>query len=291
VNELVFSCPLCGGQKSSVFARPVFRDEALNYRLCANCGLVYQSPRKTPEELAAFYEREYRRLYQGSEEPTAKDLAVQQGRAQALGAFLQDRLPAVKRHLDIGCSAGLLLKHLNGLYGCQSVGIEPGQAYRAYAQKDGIPIYPTLEDLRASFAERFDLISLAHVLEHLPEPHAYLASLRETLLTQDGTLLVEVPNLYAHDSFETAHLVAYSSHTLSQMLATAGFAVLALREHGRPRSEILPLYITVLARPSKQRSALPIQPERNVRLKRRVGLLRRRLLTRLSPRRAWRRMV
>jgi 2-polyprenyl-3-methyl-5-hydroxy-6-metoxy-1,4-benzoquinol methylase len=40
--------------------------------------------------------------------------------------------------------------------------------------------------MEASGSERFDLISLIHVLEHLPDPVSSLAQLRERWLTPDG---------------------------------------------------------------------------------------------------------
>jgi hypothetical protein len=129
---------------------------------------------------------------------------------------------------------------------------------------------------------------MAHVLEHLPDPVRYLAGLRESLLERDGWLLIEVPNLYAHDSFEIAHLVSFSAHTLRQTLGRAGFEIVALEAHGRPRSRILPLYLTTLARPAQANQAAQVQPESRVRLKRWWGMRRRGLLSRVFPRWAWR---
>ncbi len=84
-------CPLCGGSRSNLFDRRSFRGQEVTNRICASCGLVFQSPRMADDELAAFYEQEYRQLYQGDQEPSAKDLAVQRlrgklhGMAQAYG--------------------------------------------------------------------------------------------------------------------------------------------------------------------------------------------------------------
>ena len=197
-------------------------------------------------ELDAFYQQEYRQLYQGSPGPSPKDLAVQVDRAGVLVSFAQGLIPRIESHLDIGCSAGLLLQGFQHAYGCRSVGVEPGTAYREYVQAQGLTVFASLDDLPPT---RFDLVSLAHVLEHIPDPRAYLARLRQEWLAQTGWLLVEVPNLYGHDCFEPAHLVSYSPHTLEQMLKQAGFQVRACDIHGRPRSAILPLYITVLAQP------------------------------------------
>lgn len=286
--ETVQDCPLCGSTGSAPFDRRTFHGEVVTNRVCTRCGLVFQSPRKSDPELAEFYEAEYRRLYQGSEGPNPEDLAVQAGRARALLDFTKPLVERVERHLDIGCSAGLLLQNFQNAYHGQAMGVEPGAAYRAYAQAQGLKVYPSLDELRACGEETFDLVSLAHVLEHIPDPVGYLAAVCQQLLAEDGRLLVEVPNLYAHDSFEVAHLVAYSPQTLCQVLQKAGFEILAIQSHGRPRSALIPLYLTALARPSKPGQIFRLRPERGVRLKRRMGLFHRRLLARLLPGLAWR---
>jgi SAM-dependent methyltransferase len=285
--ETVSSCPLCKAEQNALFDRRLFRGLPVFNRICQNCGLVFQSPRMTDVERAAFYAAEYRQLYQGGEEPDAKDLAVQGRRAESLLAFCQGRLPNVGRYLDIGSSAGLLLQSFQQAFDCQVVGVEPGEAYREFARQNGLVVVASLDELEQARLRRFDLISLAHVLEHLPDPLDYLANLRESFLEPDGWLLVEVPNLYAHDSFEVAHLVSFSAHTLRQVLSKAGFDIVALEPHGRPRSRLLPLYITALARPAKTTTALQVEPEGGVCLKRWWGMARRWLLSRFFPRLAW----
>jgi 2-polyprenyl-3-methyl-5-hydroxy-6-metoxy-1,4-benzoquinol methylase len=285
--DTVAFCPLCGSPGSLHFDQRIFRDQPVTNRLCSRCGLVYQSPRMDAAELAEFYQSEYRQLYQGSQGPSPRDLLVQSQRAESLLSFARPHLMAVSRHLDIGCSAGLLLESFHTAYACHAAGIEPGDAYRQHALRLGFPVYPDLQSLESAAGARFDLISLAHVLEHIPDPVDYLLHLKEHLLAPVGWLLVEVPNLYAHDSFEVAHLVSYSRHTLAQVLGKAGFAIAALEAHGRPRSPWLPLYLTVLAQPAAHAGASAVIPERHVAWKRRLGMLRSRLLTRLLPSRTW----
>ena len=285
--ENVSACPLCGSGHSDAFDRRTFRGQPVFNRVCRACGLVYQSPRMTAAEADAYYAAAYRQTYQGSQGPDAKDLAIQRQRAEALTGFLRATGAHPARHLDIGCSAGLLLEAVQAAFGAQPAGIEPGDAYREFARGRGLTVHTGLDELRATHPDRFDLISLSHVLEHLPDPAGYLAMLRADLLAADGRVLIEVPNLYAHDSFETAHLSAFSAHTLRETLRKAGFTVVRLRAHGNPRSRLLPLYLTVLARPAAQPASGPVRPERGVACKRRLGLLRRRLLERLLPGRAW----
>ena len=125
-----------------------------------------------------------------------------------------------------------------------------------------------------------------HVLEHLPNPVEYLQALRTKFLEPTGWLLLEVPNLFAHDSFEFAHLVSFSAHTLTQVVKKAGFRIVQLRLHGLPRSRLIPLYITLLAQPNGSTSS-ETEPDRMVRLQRQIGFFRRRLAERISPRHAW----
>jgi 2-polyprenyl-3-methyl-5-hydroxy-6-metoxy-1,4-benzoquinol methylase len=285
--ESVTQCPLCASSRSLQFDLRKFRGFPVENRICRGCGLVYQSPRMTEEEMAVYYQAEYRRTYQGAEGPIARDLAVQTARAQSLLGFVGSHIASMDRCLDVGSSTGLILKYLHNHYGCQSVGIEPGDAYRTYTQRQGLTVYPSLDELEKTGEKCFSLISMSHVLEHLPYPVWYLNHLREQLLEPDGWLLIEVPNLYAHDSFEVAHLVAFSPHTLQEVLRRSGFFVVKFEQHGRPNSQILPLYLTVLCRPAVQQDLSPVRPERGVVLKRRAGLFWRRILARLFPKRAW----
>ena len=288
MSETVLNCPLCKSEHSRLFGSRSFRGIAVVNRICRDCGLVFQSPRMTGAESAAFYADEYRLLNEGSLDPTARNMAAQHARAESLLAFAGPFVEKVTRHLDIGCSMGILLQYFADKFHCQPGGIEPGEAHRTRACNAGLVVHASLEELKKAEAGHFDLISMSHVLEHLPDPVGFLVHLREALLDQQGWLLLEVPNLYAHDSFEVAHLVSYSAHTLLQTLKKASFEVVKIEQHGRPRSAWLPLYITILARPKTGFSrTLDVRAEKRVSLKRQVGMLRRRILEKLIPGRAW----
>lgn len=285
--ETKSNCQLCGSGQNTLFDRRTFQERTVINCLCSNCGLVFQTPRMSDQELHDFYARGYRQMYQISESPTQKDLAVQLSRAKALVDITSQHLIEVDNHLDIGCSSGLLLDTFRQKYDSNSIGIEPGEAYRVFAQELNIKVYASREELVSGHTGRFDLISMAHVLEHIAEPVNYLRMLRSDLLTQDGALLIEVPNLYAHDCFEVAHIVSFSPHSLKQILKKAGFDIIARHVHGQPRSNLLPLYITVLAIQSNQTGEIITDPERWVRKKRQLGMLRRKVLTKLFPHQAW----
>jgi 2-polyprenyl-3-methyl-5-hydroxy-6-metoxy-1,4-benzoquinol methylase len=285
--EDIRTCMVCGSERSAPFDQRSYRGHRLTYRICQHCGLVFQSPRMTEAESTAFYAEQYRLLQEGSRDPTARNRKAQTGRAASLLRFAQAEIPSVKRHLDIGCSLGVLLQHFQGVFHNQAVGVEPGEAHRTYAREQGLTVYTTLNELEEAGEERFDLVSMAHVLEHLMDPIAYLKHLRESLLAGDGKLILEVPNLYAHDSFEVAHLYAFSAHTLHEVLRLSGFEMLKFEKHGRPNSALFPLFLTTLCTPARQPDSNPVLPERFVSIKRHIGMLRRRILARLFAGRAW----
>jgi hypothetical protein len=173
-------------------------------------------------------------------------------------------------------------------YGCESVGIEPAETYRQYTRARGLTVYRELEDLTPAGEARFDLITLAHVLEHLADPVEYLMDLRERWLTVDGTILVEVPNLFGHFSLERPHLICFHPGTLRRALAGAGLVTARLVRHGVPRSRLIPLYLTALSRPALSGAQIRARSNpRTVRFRRVIGMLWQRLATRLLPGWAW----
>jgi hypothetical protein len=149
-------------------------------------------------------------------------------------------------------------------------------------------MFPSVESLLESQPQPFQLVSLMHVLEHFDDPLGSLRRIREKLLSPGGWLLLEVPNFYAHNSYELAHLSCFTSASLREMLRKAGYRVVCLRRHGYPRSKLFPLFLNVLAvpleTPSEERAT---RKELCVPARRKLAMLWRRALSRLLPRKAW----
>lgn len=285
----VGECPLCGSREHEFFESYRDNQQELRYELCTRCGLIFQSPRMSEGELAQFYTGGYRQRVQGSEEPTEKDLRIQAGRARTLLHFLKGRVDDIDRHLDIGASSGVLLRIFQGRLDCEGVGVEPGDAYRQLGEASGLAFYTGLSDLPEAFRGAFDLVTMSHVLEHLPDPVKTLRDIRERWSTKDGYLLLEVPNGFGHQSMELGHLFVFTPRTLRKALHKSGFRVLKLSTHGKPRSPLLRLYITVLAQAGTLESNLELgaAPEW-IRFRRRTGMLLYERLTQWLPNLTWR---
>jgi len=241
------------------------------------------------DELAQFYEREYRIERQETEDPIEKDLQMQDARARAVLEMIRPHLPVVTRHLDVGSSSGALLQRFHEQYRCASVGVEPGDAYRRFSQSQGLRIYPSLDALAEANEAPFDLISMLHVIEHVEDPVHTLRSLRESKMRSGGYLLLEVPNLIDHECLELSHLYAFTRSTLREIVRQAGFHVLWTKAHGSFRSPILNLFITLLARAeSDQQSHRAIHScPIGIKTRRRLGKLKRDFFTSRFPDWTW----
>jgi len=286
----VEQCPLCGGSAFEPFEKHADPAGELAYVLCPRCGLVLQSPRRSDKALSEFYAEGYRTSVQGTEAATDKDLRIQAGRARHLVEFCSGAVTSVSRHLDIGSSSGALVRAVARAYGSSGLGIEPGAGYREIAKQHGTQTIADLGELDPSLRGTFDLASMIHVLEHLPDPVGYLRQLRERWMAPGGRLLVEVPNLFGHRGTELAHLSVFSPRTLRQTLESAGFRVLKLHAHGAPRSPVLRLYLTALADwpAGSQAVRRMVYSSRGVRGRRRLGIWLHDTLTERLPNWTWR---
>jgi 2-polyprenyl-3-methyl-5-hydroxy-6-metoxy-1,4-benzoquinol methylase len=240
------------------------------------------------DELDAFYKKGYRTHAQQTEQPTKKDLVMQRERAKYTTALITPTIVNVDRHLDIGSSSGALLQKIREAYNSVAVGIEPGDVYRSYSEAQGITTYSSLSELPTDRSP-FDLISMMHVVEHLPDPVQYFETLRREYLSPRGYLLIEVPNLLEHEALELGHLFAFTPSTLEETVRQAGFEVVWTKTHGSFRSPILKLFIALLAQvPDEAPGEVPVKSRPfGIRSRRNLGTFKRELLTRYLPDWTW----
>lgn len=97
--------------------------------------------------------------------------------------------------LDIGSGTGDFLvtaKEKNW----DVFGIEPNQDARILSEKKGVKV---LKDLNEVSGTNFDVITLWHVLEHVPDLENYIQQI-SSRLKPTGTLIVAVPNFKSKDA-------------------------------------------------------------------------------------------
>jgi 2-polyprenyl-3-methyl-5-hydroxy-6-metoxy-1,4-benzoquinol methylase len=99
--------------------------------------------------------------------------------------------------LDIGAGTGdfLAVAKQNGW---QTTGVEPSDKAKAIAKNKGVSFVEKTSELEN---HSFDLISMWHVLEHVPNLDDQIKELKR-LLKPNGTLIIAVPN---YKSFDAQH--------------------------------------------------------------------------------------
>ena len=97
--------------------------------------------------------------------------------------------------LDIGAGTGDFLLAASKL-GWTANGVEPNENARNTAKKKNILLQKEMDSLTG---EKFDVITLWHVLEHLPDLENTIKKI-ELLLNPGGLLVVAVPNYKSYDA-------------------------------------------------------------------------------------------
>jgi 2-polyprenyl-3-methyl-5-hydroxy-6-metoxy-1,4-benzoquinol methylase len=208
---------------------------------CRACGLI-QKP-ATADWLATIAEvyDAYTIYHQspGAEQAVFDGASGQSApRSQRLLSRLlsECRLPAAGRLLDIGCGNGVLLRTFAALApGWTLAGADLDERHRetvlAIAGVDRFYAGPAEE-----IADTFDVITMQHVVEHLPRPVELLARLGE-LLNPGGLLFIQVPNIL-ENPFDLA-VVDHASHfapdTMLTTIQRAGLRPIVLATDWAPK--------------------------------------------------------
>lgn len=154
------------------------------------------------------------------------------------------RVPRYARVLELGCGDGSMSRLLQQRCEASIIGIErnPQVAWQAQLYCDYV-FTEDLDDphsLDALEGEKFDIITLVDVLEHLQHPAALLMRLKPLLL-DEGQILLSVPNV-AHASvrlellggnfryenagiLDATHLKFFTATSLQSLLQEAGYTL------------------------------------------------------------------
>lgn len=241
-------CYYCGGTfwEEFVSAQDDLTGKPGNFPFvtCNECGLAYQNPRTKIEYIKSYYDDEY----------IAHRRKTDWGPLTCFYQYAMDRhdrqknditrryvsLSAQSEALDVGCGAGTFLAKLRALYGANVTGVDFKDLSRLPAFRN-IEFHCGLFYEQKIAANRFNLITMWHFLEHDYNPLRTLAKARE-VLKPEGRLVIEVPRLDSvtfHLFRERwpglqapQHTVLYSKEMLLKMIAKAGLEVVDYLPYG-----------------------------------------------------------
>lgn len=206
---------------------------------CPHCGLVITNPRPDADELSSFYQsNDY--LSHATKASTCTELiymAVKHLMLSRKVRFLKQWVQRGDRMLDIGTGTGDFPQRMKRA-GLQALAIEPEEKAAEVARKKGVEVYADLQAMGPENMKSFAMITMWHVLEHMPDPNKHLNKIRGLLL-EDGLLVVAVPMINSYDaSFYRQywaaydlprHLLHFSSETLVKLVENHGFKLIKKR--------------------------------------------------------------
>ena len=195
-------CPVCSKDDFSLFLKTrdyFLTQEDFTIDKCANCGFVFTNPIPPLSELPKYYDSpDYLSHTANASSFTAKVYKLFRN-ANIKNKFkLVNRYAKGKSILDIGCGTGELLNYFQE-EGWKTRGVEPNQSARIFATKNyQLEVFD--ENELNSFEENsFDVISMWHVLEHVPDLSGRMKQLKR-LVKKDGLLVIALPNLDSPDA-------------------------------------------------------------------------------------------
>jgi len=229
MQQEIFNCLVCGsvnlsltyknqlGVAVSSDCRALTQD--IEVFQCDDCCHVQKLPSehylKTVEQLYQSYDTF---MLNDGKEQLSFDRELPFTRSQTILNNCKQDIIGKKNVLDLGCGSGVMLKALNqfdesmNLYGFD---VSEHEASRILAMPQVKGFFSG--DL-SKIKQKFDLIVLSHVLEHITEPIAFIGAMRE-LLSDSGVIIVQVPNLLENpiDILVYDHVSHFTVATLSEI--------------------------------------------------------------------------
>lgn len=159
-------------------------------------------------------------------------------------------IPPGSRILEIGCGTGHLSEYLVREQGCSVLGVELEPAQAEVAAGRGFPVFagsitdPALQarlDGYVAGSQPFAVVFMSQVIEHLAEPEAVLARIKDWLAS-DGVLIISTCNI-AHwrcrlrllrgkweyedyGIFDRGHLRFFTPRSFARLLEDCGYEIM-----------------------------------------------------------------
>lgn len=196
------NCPICNSTQFSPFLSAVDNTvsrETFQIVQCNSCGFKFTNPRPEESELGRYYKSE-----EYVSHSNTKKGFINSTYQSVRKYTLLKKLQLISKHyktgriLDIGCGTGEFLNVCKNAK-WQTVGIEPDDDAREMAIKNyGLDVHQE-SDLVFLENASFDVISMWHVLEHVPKLNERVEELKR-LIKPNGIIIIAVPNCSSLDA-------------------------------------------------------------------------------------------
>ena len=203
-DDVIFEaapCPLCQanapGQPQLTGRDWTWRKRGdFNICPCGDCGLMYTSPRPSPETMRYYYED----CYSGENAQKMRSFMLESPLSRMISAYRVATIEKVKplkpgdRVLDVGASYGAFIEYARTRRDIEAyaIDLDPG-SIENFVNREDIDV--RCGDLLDGHypAGHFDVVTLFETLEHVYEPIEVLREVRR-VLKPGGVVSLEVPS-------------------------------------------------------------------------------------------------
>lgn len=229
-------CAICGTHNTRLLATKGEFGWDTYVSICRDCGLVFLNPRWTKEDYQNFYVAEYDKVLR-SDPAKVEEKEKRKGNIvwQRVKPFFPD---GAKNVLDIGCAMGWTLAMIKQDYPEVNIfGIEPSERYRKHAHEVvGVDVIATDvdSDWYKEYQNKFDVIIMRHVAEHLLDPLGAFRKIAH-VLSPKGVFYLATPDMMHPDGsltsfwYRSVHTYYFAAETLQRLMAKAGMEALTLK--------------------------------------------------------------
>lgn len=223
IIDFLMEARVISAETAELFDEPC-RDADIRVYRDTQSGVIYLDPAFSGKNLN-YYDTKYTA---GSALPRNEMDVLDTDRRSAI----LTPLISGKVWLDFGCGPGYQLRR-NSTLCSKHLGIELNAMDRESLSRDGFSVSPHLNDTGPL---QPDVISMFHVIEHLPDAVDILQKLHQ-LSPAHTKLVIEVPHArdwliqhgpteFRHFTFWSEHLVLHTRQSLQLLLARSGWAVM-----------------------------------------------------------------
>jgi len=197
------SCPLCDSKNIAEFLKAkdhFLTKEQFSIWKCSKCGFVFTQGIPPVDEIGRYYQSQDYVSHSDTRKGLMNKL-YHLGRSYMLKKKhgMVRKASKGKKLLDIGTGTGYFPGYMKKK-GYQVSGVEIDPKAREFAKKEfGFPVYSPEDFLKNEIKDKFDVITLWHVLEHLDNFDLYIQRMMEHL-EPGGSLVIALPNCSAFDA-------------------------------------------------------------------------------------------
>ena len=201
--EKILVCPICSGKSHKKHVTG--KDHNVSEKIftvteCLNCGFRFTNPRPKEKYIYKYYQSKNYISHSSTKKGLINKVyhLVRSYQFYKKKEVIQSSSKIKKgKILDIGCGTGDFLKYMDSS-GWETDGVETDKGAKIIAEKKlGKKIKEKLDLI--SDEDKYDVISMWHVLEHIYNVEDYLKRVNK-LLKKGGVLIVGVPNCASYDA-------------------------------------------------------------------------------------------